>query len=134
MEHTKSERRILREVQHPFIVCLRYAFQSPDKLYLVTDYYNGGSLFYHLRKAKNFPVERARFYAAELMLAIDHLHKHGIIYRDLKLENILMDHEGHIALTDFGLSKESVESVFADQLRTFCGEYRAFFFDFGVSF
>jgi len=121
VEHTKSERKILMEINHPFIVRLRYAFQSEDKLYLVTDYYNGGSLFYHLRKSRCFPENRARFYAAELMLAIEHLHQHGIIYRDLKLENILMDHQGHIALTDFGLSKENVVSVFAEQLKTFCG-------------
>lgn len=121
VEHTKSERRILMEISHPFIVRLRYAFQSEEKLYLVTDYYNGGSLFYHLRKSRSFPEDRARFYGAEIMLAIEHLHQHGIIYRDLKLENILMDHLGHIALTDFGLSKENVDQVFSEQLKTFCG-------------
>ena len=105
IEHTKSERDILFEVRHPFIVRLRYAFQSEDKLYLVTDYYNGGTLFYHLRKSRHFTEERARFYAAELLLALDHLHSLNIIYRDLKLENVLMDHQGHLALTDFGLSK-----------------------------
>lgn len=121
VEHTKSERRILMEINHPFIVRLRYAFQSEDKLYLVTDYYNGGSLFYHLRKSRSFAEDRARFYGAEIMLAIEHLHQHGIIYRDLKLENILMDNVGHIALTDFGLSKENVDQVFSEQLKTFCG-------------
>jgi len=110
-EHTRSERSILCEIRHPYIVRLRYAFQSEEKLYLVTDYYNGGSLFYHLRKSRGFSEDRARFYAAELVLALDHLHANGVIYRDLKLENILMDHLGHIALTDFGLSKENVTDV-----------------------
>jgi serum/glucocorticoid-regulated kinase 2 len=120
-EHTRSERSILCEIRHPYIVRLRYAFQSDEKLYLVTDYYNGGSLFYHLRKSRGFSDPRARFYAGELILALDHLHNSGIIYRDLKLENILMDHVGHIALTDFGLSKENVTDVFNSQLTTFCG-------------
>mmetsp|Transcript_5547 Transcript_5547/g.17493 ORF Transcript_5547/g.17493 Transcript_5547/m.17493 type:complete len:614 (-) Transcript_5547:923-2764(-) len=120
-EHTRSERSILCEIRHPFIVRLRYAFQSDEKLYLVTDYYNGGSLFYHLRKSHGFNEDRSRFYAAELVLALDHLHSNGVIYRDLKLENILMDHLGHIALTDFGLSKENVTDVFNSQLTTFCG-------------
>jgi len=121
VEHTNSERSILREIDHPFIVCLRYAFQSDEKLYLVTDYYSGGSLFYHLRKARGFSENRTRFYAAELLLALNHLHENHIIYRDLKLENVLMDHDGHIALTDFGLSKEGVDDVFEMQLSTFCG-------------
>ena len=118
-EHTRSERSILCEIRHPYIVRLRYAFQSEDKLYLVTDYYNGGSLFYHLRKSRGFSEPRALYYAAELILALDHLHASGIIYRDLKLENILMDHLGHIALTDFGLSKENVTDVFNSQLTTY---------------
>jgi len=121
VENTKAERQILLEIRHPFIVRLRYAFQSQEKLYFVTDYYNGGSMFYHVRKSRGFDVQRTRFYAAELMLAIEHLHQHGIIYRDLKLENILMDHLGHIALTDFGLSKQNVKSVMTEQLKTFCG-------------
>jgi tRNA A-37 threonylcarbamoyl transferase component Bud32 len=119
VEHTKSERSILCEIRHPFIVRLRFAFQSDDKLYLITDYYNGGSLFYHLRKSKNFTEDRARYYAAELLSALDHLHQQHIIYRDLKLENILMDHSGHIALTDFGLSKQNIDVT--GGASTFCG-------------
>eukprot|EP00599_Poterioochromonas_sp_BG-1_P016223 CAMPEP_0173156406 /NCGR_PEP_ID=MMETSP1105-20130129/14788_1 /TAXON_ID=2985 /ORGANISM="Ochromonas sp., Strain BG-1" /LENGTH=715 /DNA_ID=CAMNT_0014073229 /DNA_START=61 /DNA_END=2208 /DNA_ORIENTATION=- len=119
IEHTKSERDILFEVRHPYIVRLRYAFQSDDKLYLVTDYYNGGTLFYHLRKSRHFTEERARFYAAELLSALDHLHKLNIIYRDLKLENVLMDHQGHLALTDFGLSKQNIDVT--GGATTFCG-------------
>jgi serine/threonine protein kinase len=73
------------------------------------DYYSGGSLFVHLRKNKRFTENRAKFYAAELVLSLAHLHYMHIMYRDLKLENILMDAEGHIAITDFGLSKEDDE-------------------------
>lgn len=119
IENTKSERDILFEVRHPYIVRLRYAFQSVDKLYLVTDYYNGGTLYYHLRKSRQFNEERVRFYASELLLALDHLHKLNIIYRDLKLENILLDSFGHIALTDFGLSKQNIDVT--GGATTFCG-------------
>lgn len=82
IENTKSERSILCEIRHPFIVRLRFAFQSEDKLYLVTDYYNGGSLFYHLRKSRQFTEERARYYASELLLALEHLHSQHIMYVD----------------------------------------------------
>lgn len=119
IEHTKSERSILCEIRHPFIVRLRFAFQSDDKLYLVTDYYNGGSLFYHLRKSRSFTEVRAKFYGAQLLSALDHLHKQHIIYRDLKLENVLMDSVGNIALTDFGLSKQNIDST--SGASTFCG-------------
>ncbi|KAF1778742.1 Arb2 domain [Phytophthora cactorum] len=109
VEHTKSEQRILKHVEHPFVVRLRYAFQNHQKLYLVMDYYSGGSLFVHLRKEKRFTEQRACFYAAELVLSLAHLHNMHIMYRDLKLENILMDSDGHVAITDFGLSKEDDE-------------------------
>jgi serine/threonine protein kinase len=89
------------------------------------DFLNGGELFYHLRKENYFTEDRARFYAAEMILALDHLHKNGVIYRDLKPENVLLDSEGHIKLTDFGLSKLQAN---ADKMTfTFCGtpEYLA---------
>jgi serine/threonine protein kinase len=125
IENTKIERSILFTIHHPFIVRLRFAFQTHDKLFLVTDFYNGGTLYYHLRKAQYFPEDRTRFYAAELLAALDHLHQHQIVYRDLKLENILMDHIGHIALTDFGLSKQNIDKT--GGATTFCGtpEYLA---------
>ncbi|KAJ0405439.1 hypothetical protein P43SY_005058 [Pythium insidiosum] len=113
VENTKAEQHILKEINHPFIVRLRYAFQNADKLYLVMDYYPGGSMFYHLRKSKRFTEERTRLYMAQLLTALMHLHSKQIAYRDLKLENILMDPQGNIALTDFGLSKEgqTIEGV-----------------------
>lgn len=119
VEHTKTERRILQGVDHPFMVKLRYAFQNASKLYFVMDYYNGGTLHFHLRQAKVFSEQRARFYAAQLVLAISHLHTYNIVYRDLKPENILMDDEGFIALTDFGLSRDNFDEK--DGMFTFCG-------------
>eukprot|EP00829_Urostomides_striatus_P015531 TRINITY_DN4899_c0_g1_i1.p1 TRINITY_DN4899_c0_g1~~TRINITY_DN4899_c0_g1_i1.p1 ORF type:complete len:243 (+),score=61.11 TRINITY_DN4899_c0_g1_i1:56-784(+) len=123
VEHTKSERRILEKMEHPFIVTLRYAFQTKAKLYMVFDYICGGDLFLHLKNAEMFTEERAKFYAAEILLALEFLHKRHIVYRDLKPENVLIDLDGHVKLTDFGLSKELVEG----KTNTFCGtdEYLA---------
>ena len=119
IEQIKAEKEILFIIKHPYIVQLRFSFQNEQKLYLVTDYYNGGSLYDHLRKSKFFAEDRAKFYAAELLLALGHLHEKSIVYRDLKLENILMDHMGHIALTDFGLSKQLTEE--SGGTSTICG-------------
>jgi serine/threonine protein kinase len=123
--HTKAERRILERINHPFIVSLRFAFQNETKLYMVLDYFNGGELFFHLRNDITFPEARTRFYAAEIVLGIEHLHSLNIVYRDLKPENVLLDDEGHIKLTDFGLSKETMET--GALTHTFCGtpEYLA---------
>eukprot|EP00920_Eleutheroschizon_duboscqi_P010321 GHVT01023968.1.p1 GENE.GHVT01023968.1~~GHVT01023968.1.p1 ORF type:complete len:388 (-),score=80.90 GHVT01023968.1:178-1248(-) len=108
VEHTKAERHVLESIAHPFVVQLHYAFQTPKKLYLVLEYCPGGELFFHLSRAGRFSEERCRFYSAELILALEHLHEHHIVYRDLKPENVLLDEEGHIRLTDFGLSKEGI--------------------------
>ncbi|CAI2363261.1 unnamed protein product [Moneuplotes crassus] len=97
------ERVILEQLNSNFVVKLHYAFQSLDKAYFVIDYMQGGDLFFHLQKNKRFSVKRVKFYIAECVLALQDLHKKGIIYRDLKLENIMLDCQGHIKLTDFGL-------------------------------
>ncbi|NXU49827.1 KS6A3 kinase, partial [Turnix velox] len=122
---TKMERDILAEVNHPFIVKLHYAFQTEGKLYLILDFLRGGDLFTRLSKEVMFTEDDVKFYLAELALALDHLHSLGIIYRDLKPENILLDDEGHIKLTDFGLSKESIDHE--KKAYSFCGtvEYMA---------
>lgn len=109
IERTRTERKVLSAVNHPFIMKLHYAFQSPEKLYLVLDYCPGGELFFHLSRFRRFPERVARFYSAELLLAIGHLHKRGIIYRDLKPENVLLDAEGHVKLGDFGLAKAGLK-------------------------
>ncbi|XP_078261881.1 ribosomal protein S6 kinase alpha-2 isoform X1 [Rhinoraja longicauda] len=122
---SKMERDILAEVNHPFIVKLHYAFQTEGKLYLILDFLRGGDLFTRLSKEVMFTEEDVKFYLAELALALDHLHGLGIIYRDLKPENVLLDEDGHIKITDFGLSKEAVDHN--KRAYSFCGtiEYMA---------
>ncbi|KAI9669371.1 MAG: serine/threonine protein kinase psk1 [Alyxoria varia] len=111
IEQTRSERQILESVnRHPFVVKLFYAFQDHRKLYLILEYAQGGELFHHLEMERMFSEEVAAFYMAEMVLALDHLHRNlGVIYRDLKPENCLLDAEGHLLLTDFGLSKVAVD-------------------------
>lgn len=125
VNNSKIERDIMKQINHPFVVRLHFAFQSPECLYFVTDFLNGGELFFHLCNEIRFPENRARFYAAEMVLALEHLHSQGIIYRDLKPENVLLDSEGHLKLTDFGLSKMRMNSE--ELTNTFCGtpEYLA---------
>lgn len=108
VEHTNTERRVLGTINHPFIVKLYYAFQTEDRLFFVLDYASGGELFFHLSRLKKFPEPMARFYTSEIVLALETLHDHNIIYRDLKPENILLDSSGHVKLADFGLAKENV--------------------------
>jgi len=126
IERTRTERKVLSAVNHPFIMKLHYAFQNPEKLYLVLDYCPGGELFFHLSRFRRFPERVARFYAAELLLAIGHLHKRGIIYRDLKPENVLLDAEGHVKLGDFGLAKAGLKHP-CEGANSMCGtpEYMA---------
>lgn len=107
---TMLERNILGKFHHPFLLKLYHAFQERDRLILVIDYCPGGSLHTHVNislreKGTGFDEERAAFYVSEIALAIAHLHKHGIVHRDLKLENVLMYRSGHCAVSDFGASK-----------------------------
>ncbi|XP_034187998.1 ribosomal protein S6 kinase alpha-5 isoform X1 [Osmia lignaria lignaria] len=129
-EHTKTERQVLEAVRDsPFLVTLHYAFQTDAKLHLILDYVSGGELFTHLYQREHFTEDEVRIYIGEVILALEHLHKLGIIYRDIKLENILLDKEGHIVLTDFGLSKEFLPHERDSNARaySFCGtiEYMA---------
>lgn len=105
IDHTKAERIILEKIKHPFIIRLSYAFQTDESLYMLTEFMAGGELFYHLHREGCFKEDRTKLYICEVILALGHLHSHRIIYRDLKPENILLDKDGHIKLTDFGLSK-----------------------------
>ena len=125
VSHTMAERNVLGKLQHPFIVPLKYSFQSPEKLYLVLAFVNGGELFFHLQQEGRFSEDRVKLYAAELLCALECLHDLNIIYRDLKPENILLDYTGHIALCDFGLCKLNMKE--GNKTNTFCGtpEYLA---------
>ncbi|XP_040333944.1 ribosomal protein S6 kinase alpha-5 isoform X4 [Herpailurus yagouaroundi] len=126
-EHTRTERQVLEHIrQSAFLVTLHYAFQTETKLHLILDYINGGELFTHLSQRERFTEHEVRIYVGEIVLALEHLHKLGIIYRDIKLENILLDSNGHVVLTDFGLSKEFVAEE-GERAYSFCGtiEYMA---------
>ncbi|KAK9054516.1 hypothetical protein SSX86_025594 [Deinandra increscens subsp. villosa] len=124
VDYMNAERDILTKVVHPFIVQLRYSFQTKTKLYLILDFINGGHLFFHLYRQRIFSEDQARVYTAEIVCAVSHLHQRGIVHRDLKPENILMDADGHVMLTDFGLAKEIDESSRSNSM---CGttEYMA---------
>ncbi|KAJ3124271.1 hypothetical protein HK098_001281 [Nowakowskiella sp. JEL0407] len=125
VSHTLAERTVLAKINHPFIVSLKFSFQTPEKLYLALAFVNGGELFHHLQNEGSFSPERSKFYTAELLTALECLHEFNIIYRDLKPENILLDYTGHIALCDFGLCKLNMKE--GNKTNTFCGtpEYLA---------
>ncbi|KAH9579780.1 Protein kinase domain [Trypanosoma melophagium] len=124
VEHISAEKVILQNISHPFIVSLHYAFQTSSCLYLVLEFLSGGELFYHLGNVRVFDEYRAKFYCGEIALAIGYLHSRNIIYRDLKPENAVLDKDGHVCLTDFGLAKMDVSDACNF---TFCGtpEYLA---------
>nr|SJL35507.1 ribosomal protein S6 kinase [Solanum tuberosum] len=117
-EYMKAERDILTKIDHPFVVQLRYSFQTKYRLYLVLDFINGGHLFFQLYKQGLFREDLGRIYAAEIISAVSHLHANGIMHRDLKPENILVDVDGHAMLTDFGLAKEFKEDTRSNSM---CG-------------
>ncbi|KAI0545694.1 Pkinase-domain-containing protein [Xylaria curta] len=116
VEHTNDERRMLGEVKHPFLITLWGTFQDARNLYMVMDFVEGGELFSLLRKSGRFPNPVAKFYAAEVTLALEYLHSRNIIYRDLKPENLLLDRHGHLKITDFGFAKRV-----PDKTWTLCG-------------
>lgn len=122
VEATNAERRILHLIKHPYVATLCYAFQNEAKLYLLSKYYPGGNLLDQMRLVRRFTEDRTRLYAAQVALAIHHLHQNNVIYRDLKLENVLVGSDGHIALTDFGMSKENM--VHDGRTSTFVGTYQ----------
>uniref|UniRef100_A0A3Q0T6V9 AKT serine/threonine kinase 2 n=1 Tax=Amphilophus citrinellus TaxID=61819 RepID=A0A3Q0T6V9_AMPCI len=123
--HTVTESQVLQNTRHPFLTTLKYAFQTPDRLCFVLEYASGGELFFHLSRELVFTEDRARFYGAEIVSALEYLHSRDVVYRDLKLENLMLDKDGHIKITDFGLCKEGITAGTA--MKTFCGtpEYLA---------
>ena len=118
-QHTINERILLSKMNNPFLVKLYCCFQDNEHLYFIMEFIQGGELFFHLHRETRFDDEKTSFYIAELILALDFLHKNKVIYRDIKPENILLDVKGHIKLTDFGLCRmccSKNEKVF-----TICG-------------
>ncbi|CCI45279.1 unnamed protein product [Albugo candida] len=105
-----AERKILAMVSSPFIVCLKYAFQTPEELYLVLDLRTGGDLSFHLNRCR-FTEQQVQFWAAQILLALEHLHANNIAYRDLKPENILLDENGNCSLSDLGLAIEVTSTL-----------------------
>ena len=121
----REELNILKRLRHNFIVGIMMAFQTEDKICLVLDYCSAGELYFHLCERGKFPEEQARFYIAEVALALEYMHGLHIVYRDLKPENVLLDSFGNIRLTDMGCAKQYVYSPVSGAI-TFCGAYSWF--------
>ncbi|XP_018023543.1 cAMP-dependent protein kinase catalytic subunit 3 [Hyalella azteca] len=122
VEHCWNEKNILQQVHHPFIVDMLWHHHDDSFVYMLFDYVCGGELFSYLRSAGRFPLATAVFYATEIISALAYLHSMSIVYRDVKPENLLLDRDGHLKITDFGFSK-----VLSDRTWTLCGtpEYLA---------
>mmetsp|Transcript_4265 Transcript_4265/g.3580 ORF Transcript_4265/g.3580 Transcript_4265/m.3580 type:complete len:370 (+) Transcript_4265:87-1196(+) len=118
-DNLTAEREVLSTIDHPYIVKMHVCFQTKEQLCFVTDFLEGNELFYHLRDQGKFDEETAMYYAAQIVLAVEHLHKNNIMYRDLKPENILLNGEGNAVLTDFGLAKLGMTKN--KETKTICG-------------
>ncbi|CAI2373636.1 unnamed protein product [Moneuplotes crassus] len=128
-EHLETEKEILEKVHHPFIIRMEKCFQSKDRVFFVLEFAPGGSLRFHFNNKRKSSLPEVQFYASEILLALEYLHNSGYMYRDLKMENILLDKQGHIKLVDFGISKiiKDREDKQDERTDTFCGtpEYLA---------
>ena len=119
IDRIKTEKRVLEKIKHPFIIKLFSTFQSTEKIFFLTELCNGGELFFHLQRKKRFSENCVKFYGAQLYLALSFLHSNGIIYRDIKPENIMFEKEGNIKLIDMGMVKDKFISH--DLKNTVCG-------------
>ena len=124
VESTLLEKKILQSIDHPFLVGMIFCFQTEERIYFVMPFIRGGELFQHLRNFRFFDEEKVRFYASIIGMGLDHMHKHGIIYRDIKPENFLMDEDGYLKIADFGMAKILNPN---EKATSFCGtpEYLA---------
>jgi hypothetical protein len=121
VESTKSEKRVFliaNKERHPFLLNLHACFQTETRVYFVMEYISGGDLMLHIQRGQ-FGLKRAQFYAAEVCLALKYFHENGVIYRDLKLDNIMLTLDGHIKVADYGLCKEDM--WYGSTTSTFCG-------------
>ena len=105
VSHTLLEKKILQNLNYQFLVGMHFCFQTQERIYFVMNFIRGGELFNHLHNCKFFPEEKAKFYSAIIGLALEYLHTHGIVYRDIKPDNILIDEDGYLKLADFGMAK-----------------------------
>lgn len=122
VEHTMTERFVLEHIESPFLAHMSYAWQTPEKLYVVMDYLTGGEIFFWIQKQRKFTESRARLCLAECCLAIKAMHDKNVIHRDLKPENILLDSDGHVKVVDYGLAKGNITGAGEEGgTKTFCG-------------
>ncbi|CAB0039334.1 unnamed protein product [Trichogramma brassicae] len=123
VDHVHNEISVLKEVKHPFIVNMLWSGKDDARIYMLMEFVAGGELFTYLRSAGRFSTSTSCFYAAEIVSALAYLHNKHIVYRDLKPENLLLDSQGHLKITDFGFSKKLIDS----RTWTLCGtpEYLA---------
>ncbi|XP_022789559.1 protein kinase C iota type-like isoform X3 [Stylophora pistillata] len=120
IDWVQTEKHVFEQASnHPFLVGLHSCFQTASRLFFVIEFVSGGDLMYHMQRQRRLPEDHARFYSAEISCALNFLHERGVIYRDLKLDNVLLDSDGHVKLTDYGMCKEGLRP--GDTTSTFCG-------------
>ena len=110
--------QVATQKEHPFLVNLHSCFQTEARLYFVMEFIGAGDLMFHIQGGR-FSTEQSQFYACEVLLALDYWHQNNIVYRDLKLDNILLTRDGHIKIADYGLCKENMK--YGATTSTFCG-------------